>query len=89
MAGGAIVAVTLIVIGLAVFLIWLSFRVYAGLDQFLHAPERGLAAKLLLAIPFLIVGIWCFLLQIFLVIITLGAAASALGGVRDWWHKGN
>jgi heme/copper-type cytochrome/quinol oxidase subunit 2 len=88
MAGGAIVLLTLIVIGLFVLMVWLSSRTFQALDEYLNNPGRGLVAKLLLAIPFLIVGIWCFLLDIILTIVTLGAAAGAVTSARDWWHKG-
>ena len=89
MTGGVIVAVTLITIGIALFLIWLSFRSFAWLEEYLCAPERGLVAKLLLVIPFLLLGIWCFILQVAIIILTLGAAASAAGSFRNWWNKGH
>lgn len=88
MAGGAIVLLTLAVIGAIVFLVWLSSRTFWALNDYLNAPGTSVVMKLLLAIPFLIVGLWCFVLDIFLTIVTLGAMAGAATSARDWWHKG-
>ena len=87
MTGGAIVAGTLATIGLAVFLIWLSASLFSSVGRKLTSEDTGTVTKLLLVIPFLILGAWCLLIDIMLTVITLGAITGIATNFRNWWNR--
>lgn len=89
MGGGIIVILTLMAIGFILLLIWLSFRLMAALNSLFLETEGRWLAKILLFIPYVFVAVWCFFIQIFLLIVTFGAVATTATSMRNWWHKGS
>ena len=63
-----------------------------GLLDFLNTTlnDKGVSAwwKLLLALPFLFMFLWCIALEIISILFTLGLAVSIANRFRNWWHSG-
>ena len=83
-----IVILTLLAVAFIVLIIWLSYGLLAKMNVLYNDTEGKVFLKILLFIPYVLLAIWCLLIQIILVAITLGGAISLLNNTRDWWHKG-
>lgn len=66
-----------------------SIRLLESMNEFYNETQGSWLAKTLLFIPYMVLWIWCIVVSLALVLITLGGAASAVSNLRDWWHKGN
>lgn len=77
-----------VLILLAVFLVlWGSFVLRDGLANTINDEETEDIWKILLYLPFLVMWIWCFILEIILTIIGILLIIDAANGLKKWWHS--
>lgn len=89
MNGAVIIIATLLAVA-GVFLIgWGSFILLEQFNKLYNdtptEEQRGL--KIILLIPYIILAIWCGIIQVLITLLTLGLAIDAARNFRNWWHQ--
>jgi hypothetical protein len=86
LAGGIFWAA--VIIGSIILLYAGSFGLLDFLNGVMRDENVSGLVKLLLALPFVFMFLWCIVLQIISILFTLGLAISVANSFRNWWHSG-
>jgi len=88
MSGLAIIILTVLAVVVFVLIIKFSFVLLDAVTEFCTDKDRSIAIQALLLLPWIALTLWCFVLNIFVVICALFTGYTIATGARNWWHKG-
>lgn len=88
MSTTAAVIYALLSIAAVIAVLWGSFWLRDNLCYLINDDNTAPGWVLVFYLPYLVMWLWCFILEMIFVIFTLWLGYQAAKDFRDWWHKG-
>jgi hypothetical protein len=69
------------------FALWASFALRDILSEIICDDTTDDGWKIILYLPFLVVWLWCFILEVAGTILAIVLIIDAANGLKKWWHN--
>lgn len=81
-----IVILTFACIALMFLVIQWSFDILDAINLYMKT-KRSPVISLLIIVPWIVLAVWCAILYVIGLLISMFIGYEVLKGIRNWWHK--